>query len=94
MKWYKFGFTRLFDNLSLEIRNNRIGRDQAIEIIYKKGIQKPTQDIEKFCEFAKIKVDTFNKISEKFRNLDIWKTKNGCWYVEDFLLKDWKWDEV
>lgn len=94
MKWYKFGFTRLFDNLSLEIRNNRIARDEAIEIIYRTGLQIPRQDIEKFCEFAKIKVDTFYKISERFRNLDIWKTKNGCWYVEDFLLKDWKWDEV
>ena len=30
MKWYKFGFTRLFDNLSLEIRNGRMTRDEAL----------------------------------------------------------------
>ena len=30
LKWYKFGFTRLFDNLSLEIRNGRMTREQAI----------------------------------------------------------------
>ena len=30
LKWYKFGFTRSFDNLSLEIRNGRISRKEAI----------------------------------------------------------------
>ena len=30
LKWYKFGFTRLFDNLSLEIRNGRITREAAV----------------------------------------------------------------
>ena len=94
MKWYKFGFTRLFDNLSLEIRNARISREEAIEKIYKTGIQKPKQDIEKFCDFAKIELKIFNEISEKFRNLDIWKYKNGKWRIENFLLKDWKWDEI
>jgi hypothetical protein len=37
MKWYKFGFTRLFDNLSLEIRNGRMTRDRALAIIQEKG---------------------------------------------------------
>ena len=26
LKWYKFGFTRSFDNLSIEIRNGRFDR--------------------------------------------------------------------
>ena len=29
MKWYKFGFTRLWDNLSLEIRNGKLTRKKA-----------------------------------------------------------------
>ena len=33
LKLYKFGFTRAFDNLSLEIRNKRIKRNVAIKII-------------------------------------------------------------
>ena len=35
LKWYKFGFTRLFDNLSIEIRNKRISREKALKIIWK-----------------------------------------------------------
>ena len=33
MKWYKFGFTRLWDNLSIEIRNGRMKRNEAIQVI-------------------------------------------------------------
>ena len=43
-KWYKFGFSRLFDNLSLEI-NNRLTRDDAINIIRQNGNQVPKQEI-------------------------------------------------
>ena len=39
LKWYKFGFTRLFDNLSLEIRNGRLTRDEAIEIVRARGVR-------------------------------------------------------
>ena len=33
LKIYKFGFSRLNDNLSIEIRNKRISRDKAIKIL-------------------------------------------------------------
>ena len=33
IKWYKFGCTRLFDNLSIEIRNGRLTRNEALEIV-------------------------------------------------------------
>ena len=37
MKWYKFGFTREWDNLSIEIRNKKITRNKALKIIKSKG---------------------------------------------------------
>ena len=33
LKWYKFGFTRLFDNLSIEIRRRRMTREDAVQIM-------------------------------------------------------------
>jgi hypothetical protein len=54
LKWYKFGFNRSFDNLSLEIRNGRISRKKAIEIISKNQNFLPIKDIEKFCKKRKI----------------------------------------
>lgn len=94
LKWYKFGFTRLFDNLSLEIRNGRMTRAQAIDIIREAGDQTPHADIEKFCTFAGITVHRFFEIAERFRNRAIWSYSEGVWRMPDFLIPDWNWDEV
>ena len=93
LKWYKFGFTRLFDNLSLEIRNGRLTRDQAIDIVRQTGDQTPHEDIEKFCRFVEITKDHFFDLVEKFRNLKIWVKQNGTWVIDGFLIPDWNWEK-
>jgi N-acetyl sugar amidotransferase len=94
MKWYKFGFTRLFDNLALEIRNGRMTREQAIDVIRRGGDQTPLKDIKKFCAFAGIPPSRFFDIAERFRNHDIWLQKDGNWTIPGFLIPDWDWREV
>jgi hypothetical protein len=91
IKWYKFGFTRLFDNLSLEIRNHRMTRTEAIQIIRERGDQTPYEDIAKFCKFLAITEEHFFEVIERFRNLDIWVKRNGKWSIKDFLIPDWSW---
>jgi N-acetyl sugar amidotransferase len=92
LKWYKFGFTRTYDNLSIEIRNGRITRNQAIEIVKSRGDETPTDDIDKFCDFAQIAPEHFHEICETFRNRDIWYRDGQVWKVRDFLIPDWKWN--
>ena len=41
----------------------------------------PTQDIEKFCEFAGITKSIFFEICEKFRNKTIWVKRDGNWVL-------------
>jgi N-acetyl sugar amidotransferase len=92
MKWYKFGFTRLFDNLSLEIRNGRMNRTQALEIIQSRGDTTPHADIEKFCEFTGIAPRHFHAIAESFRNVAVWRRRaDGIWHIPDFIVPDWRW---
>ncbi len=91
LKWYKFGFTRLFDNLSLEIRNSRLTRDQALDIIRKRGDDTPHSDITKLCSFLGLSVDQFFTISEQFRNPAIWSLDAGKWRIKNFLIPDWQW---
>ena len=91
MKWYKFGFDRAFDNLSIEIRNKRISRENAKKKILKSGVLRPDEDIDYFCNYMKISQKDFIKISEKFRNKKIWKMKSGKWYIPNFLFNNWKW---
>ena len=93
MKWYKFGFTRLWDNLSLEIRAGRLTRDQAIEIVRESNPEKDSMDeIQKFCDYIGIQKDEFFRIAETFRNPDIWTRNNdGKYFIEDFLVEGFKW---
>jgi N-acetyl sugar amidotransferase len=91
LKWYKFGFTRLYDNLSLEIRNGRMTRDEAIAIVHARGDETPHEDIDKLCAFLRIPVGRFFEICETFRNKDIWVREAGAWRIKDFLIPDWNW---
>ena len=92
LKWYKFGFTRMWDNLSLEIRNGRITRDQAILKINTAGEELPKSEILSFCNYVNISESEFFKIANSFRNKNIWEldTKD-IWHIRDFLIRDWKW---
>ena len=91
IKWYKFGMTRLFDNLSIEIRNNRLSRKEAINIIKETGDQTP-REINEFAKFCSVDVSRIYDIAETFRNLDIWeKDSKGNWFMPEFLIDDFEW---
>lgn len=91
LKWYKFGFTRTFDNLSVEIRSGRLTRDAAVGLLRKRGDETPHEDIAKFCAWLGITREHFFEVVEKFRNTDVWAKKNGTWAIDDFLVPDWEW---
>lgn len=91
LKWYKFGFTRSYDNLSLEIRNGRISREDAIQYLKQRGDETPYGDIERFCTFVDMKEADFFARTERFRNRKIWIHHNGRWMIDKFLIPDWKW---
>jgi N-acetyl sugar amidotransferase len=91
-KWPKFGFTRTFDNLSLEIRNDRISRATAVATIRARGNEKPTGDIQRLCSFTGLDPGEFDELFERFRNPDVWTRRaDGTWAIEDFLVSDFDW---
>lgn len=91
LKWYKFGFTRSYDNLSLEIRNGRMSRERAIALLRERGDETPDGDIDALCAYLGIERDRFFEIVEPFRNLSIWSRRDGVWRIDDFLVPDWPW---
>ena len=50
-KWPKFGITRSWDTLSIEIRLGRLERDEAIRTIRRLGDETPSDDIRLFCDY-------------------------------------------
>jgi hypothetical protein len=91
LKWYKFGITRAFDNLAIEIREERITRDEALRILKRIGNQTPVEDIKKLCRFLNISENYFWEIVEKFRNHSIWYNEAEVWKIRNFIIDDWKW---
>lgn len=91
LKWYKFGFTRTFDNLSLEIRNGRMTRGEAIDVIRGRGDETPHEDIDRFCSFVGITREHFFEVAERFRDTTIWVKREGSWMIEDFIVPDRAW---
>ena len=92
LKWYKYGSTRLWDNLSIEIRNKKLSRKKAIQIIKTVGNELPIREIKKFCNYINISLKKFFITAERFRNKKIWfKDKKGIWKIRNFLVSDWKW---
>jgi N-acetyl sugar amidotransferase len=91
LKWHKFGFTRTWDNLAVEIRNGRVTRARAIEIISDLGDQTPHEDIASFCSYVGIDERRFEAIADGFRNREIWTERDGVWRIDDFLIPDWSW---
>ena len=91
LKWHKFGFTRVWDNLSVEIRNGRMSRDEAIRAIGDLGDQTPLEDISRFCRWIDISEERFFALAETFRNKAIWSRENGRWQIDDFLIPDYRW---
>jgi N-acetyl sugar amidotransferase len=91
LKWLKFGFTRTFDNLSLEIRNGRLSRGDAVAMIRARGDETPHADIARFCDFAGIPRERFFEIAERFRSPDVWTRRGGTWTIDGFLVPDWDW---
>ena len=93
LKWHKFGMTRSFDNLSIQIRYGLINRESAISKIRKLGHVIPHDDIKKFCNFVEKPTTWFFEGCEKFRNKKICYKDNNTWKIKNFLISDWKWNE-
>lgn len=92
IKWYKFGFTRTYDNLALEIRNGRITRDQAVSVIRQRGDETPVDDIRRFSMYSGLPIHRIMSIAETFRNESVWsRGTDNVWKIPGFLIEDWQW---
>jgi len=90
-KWPKFGITRSWDTLSMEIRHGRLSREQAIERLRARGEETPWRSIEQFCEYTGIPRREYFDVLERFRNREIWSRSGGRWRIEGFLVPDFEW---
>ena len=90
IKFLKFGYSKIHDHCSREIRLKRINRDQALQLIKQYMYIKP-KDINFFLDWLKVDEDFFYKCINRLRDRNIWYEKNGKWKLNDTVhLKDRK----
>ncbi|MCA8974162.1 MAG: N-acetyl sugar amidotransferase [Planctomycetes bacterium] len=90
-KWHKFGITRSFDTLSMEIRAGRMARDAAIAFLRQRGDETPWDDIRAFCAWLGIDTAEYFRIVEGFRDRRLWLRRDGRWQIDGFLIEDFDW---
>ena len=90
-KWHKYGITRSFDTLSIEIRAGRLSRVEAVAELAGRGAETPWADIDAFCAYAGLSTSEYFDVLERFRNPDLWREVDGIWQIDDFLIPEFDW---
>ncbi|MBS83527.1 MAG: N-acetyl sugar amidotransferase [Gammaproteobacteria bacterium] len=86
LKYLKFGYSRATDHVSVEIRHQRITREEGIEMIKKYEYLVRPSNLDKFLEFAQISEQEFLDSINHLRDSSIWrKTSDGKWELLDWI---------
>lgn len=86
IKRLKFGMTRLHDNISVEIRNGRMTREEGVRILETREERVPTPEITALCRYLDMPEAEFWATLEKFRNTSVWKKdEKGRWQIPGLL---------
>ena len=86
MKYIKFGFGKVTDEVCEQVRFGRMTREEAVELVKKYDGKCSSEYIHRFCNYLEISEEEYWKVVEKFRNKDIWeKDGNGQWKLKASL---------
>jgi len=87
LKLLKLGYGRATDHACEDIRNGRISREAAKELIQKHDTLNLSDSyVDDFIQFINISRENFYNILELYRNLEIWKKDSfGNWFIPHHL---------
>ncbi len=79
IKYYKFGFGKVTEIVSEEMRYRDMPRDTAIQLVRKYDGICSDKNIESFCDFIEITKEQFWQIVDGFVNKELFEKVNGKW---------------
>lgn len=89
IKYYKFGFGFATDEACYDIREGRLSREDAIELVIEYDGKCGEQYINDFCEYIDISIDEFWRVVDGFVNKDLfYKDSKGKWKPKFEVGKD------
>jgi len=79
-KFVKFGFGQCMDHVCYDIREGRLSREEAIELVKKYDGKCSEEYIKKFCDYIRISLSEYWNTVNKFRG-PMWKKDDkGNWH--------------
>lgn len=86
LKYLKFGYGRVTDHASIEIRHQRMAREEGIEMIKKYEHLHRPKNLDVFLKFAGITEKEFEGSIEHLRDPDMWeKNSKNEWELNDWI---------
>ncbi len=80
LKFLKFGFGKVTQQVSSRIRVGQYTRDEAVELVKKYDGKCSDRYIQKLCHYLQIPEEDFWQIAEEYRSKDLWQLNNhGEW---------------
>ncbi|MCA9802623.1 MAG: N-acetyl sugar amidotransferase [Cyanobacteria bacterium HKST-UBA02] len=76
LKYVKFGFGRATDHACLDVRNGRITRDEAVNLVNKFDGRYPRIALSDFLEYMDLSQEEFDRIVDSFTNKHVFVTED------------------
>ncbi len=76
-KWIKFGFGRATDHASIDIRNERLTREDGLKLVKQHEGKIPERYFKEFLEDFELTREEFYQICDKFTNKELFKKDNS-----------------
>jgi N-acetyl sugar amidotransferase len=87
LKVLKFGYGRATDHACEDIRNGRMTRDEAKELVRQHDLEPLSDDyVHSFCDFLNIEPEHLEATLERYRDATIWRRdESGAWCIPGHL---------
>jgi N-acetyl sugar amidotransferase len=79
----KFGIGRATYDAAQEVRNNKITREEGIELIKKYDLEFPITYYDSILKYLDLSDDEFRSTCDKFRAEHIWEKYNDEWFLRN-----------
>lgn len=79
IKYLKYGYGRATDQLNIEIRNGRLDRATALEIVKEIDGKYAAENRDEFCDYLEITKVEFDNTIDSFVNTELFEKINGEW---------------
>ncbi|PWI48907.1 N-acetyl sugar amidotransferase [Candidatus Heimdallarchaeota archaeon B3_Heim] len=86
VKFVKMGHWALTDYCSLDIREGRMTREEAVKLINQEEYKLDPKMLKDFLDFTGVSEERFWALVDKFANKDIVEKRNGIWRLKQPLM--------